>query len=111
MRSILAVMFVALLASSTAYAQASGSDFVLMETNHVQAQFAGVWLNLRHMHSLQPCRAGSQSLIVLACAHMDDHLPSSNNRRFFSRKPYEQAVRGHSRPSEPNHAHSGYLRS
>ena len=82
--------------AGTAFAQASPSDFVLMETDHSVPAVAYVWLNLRHMHSIEAChisRIAPDDTPKAACVHMDDDEVGPGQRSFRSKKPFKQAVR------------------
>ena len=96
MHKFLFVVVLVALSAGSASAQVSGSNFVRVELNHPNPAFAVTWLNLRHMHSLQPCYARFRPEPdddIVACIHMDGHVPGNYNRLFHSRKPYAQAVR------------------
>ena len=72
------------------FAQVSPSDFVFVETDHPSPPHDTAWLNLRHMHSIQPCNTADG---VHACVHMDADEVHNNPRIFRSLRLYHQAVR------------------
>ena len=92
MRNVLIAIAVAASMHAQAYAQVQGSDFVIVELD--TTPYDTVWLNLRHMHSIQQCHRGRVvEGPLLACVHMDDDDVHGNSRIFRSRKHFTQAVR------------------
>ena len=97
---IVAALVLCVLAPAPTSAQVSSSDFVLVDLYDYEGVpgFLTRWLNLRHMHSIEPCRAPSRDHptfpeATYACIHMDGHVAGNYNRIFRSLKLYPQAVR------------------
>ena len=84
-----------LLAAPTAAQDRSGTFILYEHFSGGGPGFEFVWLNMAHMHSIQPCRYGrgqSASVELYACAHMDDDVDNAN-RIFRSKKLFAPAVR------------------
>ena len=97
MKSRIAVLLLALFVlalSAQTVAQVSGSDLVRVDT--MDEPFSEVWINLRHLHSIDHCYhpyhlpPGNPAL---ACMIMDGQRSGQQNRTLRSAKPYKQAVR------------------
>ena len=97
MKSRIAVLLLALFVlalSAQTVAHVSGSDLVRVDT--MDEPFSEVWINLRHLHSIDHCYhpyhlpPGNPAL---ACMIMDGQRSGEQNRTLRSAKPYKQAVR------------------
>ena len=95
MRAFSFALAAVLLAAPVAAQDRSGT-FILYEDADGSPGHEFVWLNMAHMHSIQPCRAGPYpdvSAEIYACAHMDDDDVDNNQRIFRSVKLFAPAVR------------------
>ena len=73
-------------------AQERSGTFVAFDQHERSSGYEIVWLNMAHLHSIEPCQVPDASG-PHACAIMDGHQSGYNSRLFRSVKLYAPAVR------------------